>query len=1515
MINGRRKISPARIAATIVLAPIILLWAAVLSLYLPPVQKVLIEYSSSLVEENSPFSLSIERVSLTPPLKLTLSNYSLASDGKDILHGKKLSLDIAPLPLFAGKIEVNNLALEQTSVDTRDIIDGTRISGRVGYITTVARSIDLKNERATVKMLHAEDGDIDITLRPTTEPADSTGPAAWEILLKKGNIKNLRLTLQAPADSIYSQSTFGQLKIEGAEAMLHNASYNINSLLLQGGSTLYGTTPQTATSAGGGFSASDINLQGSNLAYHGSNITGRIEAFNFTGDNGTSIADAKGSFSTDSTSIMIAGLRLKSGHGSTIEGAATLPTNFSHKNSKDRIAATLAAHINKRDLYAFIPQESLATYPDSLLDTHVSLHGSPAKITIDSLWAAIPSVASLHISGELQKITDSKKRDARLNISGRITDINTLANEKGNGSKPIAIDGEGSLRGSNATADITIKGEGEAHIMGTYNIEKNFYDSKAELDGFSVAASLPSVPIEKVTMNAALSGSGSDIFDKATFYQLIARIDTLQYSNSTFENITISAFQANSFSLLSLLSQGTNLQLSVMANTHINREKISNSTSISVEKAALHKLALTDTPFDAHATIKIDATTDTRESHTLKIQGSDIAVNYAQRKFAPGDIYADIATAPGASHLHARSGDLKADAEISYGYKEAPALWEKVKYRLWEAMHGDTVTGAASIAHILPRCDISFKCGENNILAEILSMQGFGFSAADLQCSCDTLSGINARAELFMLSIDEVKLDTLKMSITQEADVINYYASVKDIFTDDESKQQSLLATLSGNIAGNVVGTHLKVDDSKGLANSDISATTTLTPQGIAATFAPRLEFLGTYITLNNDNFIATKDTTLAANIKATDSRGTTIHFYTAPDSTGRSTMNLDFAGIDLEQITNTLPFAPDIHGTLQGNVRYRHARGRSLFTGNINGEQITYEGTLIGNEAVKAAYIPTADGRHLVSFNLLHNGNEIAMLRGNYNSAGSIKGRTTLTRFPLSVINAFTKGSSTDVYGYLDGEIAIDGPLLTPRSDGYIKFDSVQIDAPLLGSRLRMADERVEIKDSKIIFDAFNIYAKGNTPFKIDGDIYIENIANPIFDIRMWARNYELVNAPRRKASIVYGKLYLDINSRITGPLQSLNVAGEGTILDNSNITYVMHNSGIAANNELDGLVEFVSFGDSTTTATITAPQLGNITLAAQLHIEENAWINADLDPNRNNYVSLQGGGTLNLGYTSEQGLTMTGRYTLNNGEMKYTLPVIPLKTFSISEGSYINWTGDIMNPGINITALERVVAPVASDNGTSLPVIFDVGLTLTNTLDNMGLSFTLRAPENATIQDELNTLDTETMNKYAVTMLITGAYVGSKGGLTVSSALTSFIDAKINDLASNTMKNTSINVGITDVENSTTGASYTNYNFSFAKRFWNDRFTIVIGGEVNSGETPEEEQSFINNVSLEWKISPTSNRYLRIFYDKNYESILEGEITETGVGYLYKRKLESLSELLFFKKREKKEQKTTGQ
>ena len=187
------------------------------------------------------------------------------------------------------------------------------------------------------------------------------------------------------------------------------------------------------------------------------------------------------------------------------------------------------------------------------------------------------------------------------------------------------------------------------------------------------------------------------------------------------------------------------------------------------------------------------------------------------------------------------------------------------------------------------------------------------------------------------------------------------------------------------------------------------------------------------------------------------------------------------------------------------------------------------------------------------------------------------------------------------------------------------------------------------------------------------------------------------------------------------------------------------------------------------------------------------------------------------------------------------------------------------------------------------------------------------MSSPENAIIQNELNALDQETLNKYAVAMIITGTYLGGKQGVTASNALSSFLDAKINQLSGTAIKDFNVNIGINDAMNAETGNAYTNYSFSFSKRFLNDRITVVIGGELNSGDRPDKSagnETFINNISLEWKLNQAGNRYIRIFYDKNYQSLLEGEITETGVGYVYKRKLNSLKELFTFKRKAKKQQ-----
>jgi hypothetical protein len=99
-------------------------------------------------------------------------------------------------------------------------------------------------------------------------------------------------------------------------------------------------------------------------------------------------------------------------------------------------------------------------------------------------------------------------------------------------------------------------------------------------------------------------------------------------------------------------------------------------------------------------------------------------------------------------------------------------------------------------------------------------------------------------------------------------------------------------------------------------------------------------------------------------------------------------------------------------------------------------------------------------------------------------------------------------------------------------------------------------------------------------------------------------------------------------------------------------------------------------------------------------------------------------------------------------------------------------------------------------------------------------------------------------------------------------------------------------------------TGAAQTDYNFSFAKRFWGNRISIIIGGKVSSGNDAQNTgMSIINNVSIEYRLDNSGTRYVKAFYNKDTESILDSEVMEMGGSLVLRRKTEKLSELFIFR------------
>ena len=92
--------------------------------------------------------------------------------------------------------------------------------------------------------------------------------------------------------------------------------------------------------------------------------------------------------------------------------------------------------------------------------------------------------------------------------------------------------------------------------------------------------------------------------------------------------------------------------------------------------------------------------------------------------------------------------------------------------------------------------------------------------------------------------------------------------------------------------------------------------------------------------------------------------------------------------------------------------------------------------------------------------------------------------------------------------------------------------------------------------------------------------------------------------------------------------------------------------------------------------------------------------------------------------------------------------------------------------------------------------------------------------------------------------------------------------------------------------------------YSYQVSKSLFNNRFKIVVGGDYTQGTTSSEEiaQNLFNDVSLEYMLNKSGNMILRLFNHKGYINVLEGEVTETGVAFVYKRKLSNLRYIFSF-------------
>ena len=940
-----------------------------------------------------------------------------------------------------------------------------------------------------------------------------------------------------------------------------------------------------------------------------------------------------------------------------------------------------------------------------------------------------------------------------------------------------------------------------------------------------------------------------------------------------------------------------------------NTKKLEATLVADVRHADMYQLQVTQKPVGVSLCGQVDIHSNLKSDHKIWASMDDITVKTADNVYRPVGVNVDVMTSRDTTHAIAECGDFRLNMDAHGGYQMLLDRVMGLQKELVKQLKNRRID-QVKIRNSFPQGHIFLTTGKDNFISRFIQYMGYQFKSVEMDLNASPVAGLNGYMNIDSLVASGIQLDTIRALVHTQGDTIRYSARVQN---NKNNPQYVFRALVEGEVQD--LGSNLKtrIYDANNKLGVDVGLAAMLQPNGVKLALIDTHPVLGyKKFTANEGNYLMLSDDgRVSADLVLKATGGMGLRVYSNDENEDAlQDITVSMSNFNLDKVLSVIPYMPDISGIMDGDFHVIQTKEELSVSSNLKIDNMVYEKCPMGDVGTEFTYMPKSDGSHYVDGILTYGDNEVATVKGTYQSegAGYLDAEVGLEKLPLHFVNGFVPDQLIGLKGYGEGALKMKGALSNLDIDGEVYLDSAYLVSVPYGISMRFANDPVRITDSKLLFENFMMYANNESPLNVQGSLDFANVERMMLNIRMRAQNFLLIDAKENARSEAFGKAYVNFFGSMQGPLSNLKMMGKLDVLGKTDMTYVLRESELTTDNQLDELVKFTNFKTGKEVV-VQKPLLEGFDMLMSISIDESAHILCALNADKTNYVDLMGGGDLQMRYNTVDGIRLTGRYTLNDGEMKYSLPIIPLKTFNIQDGSYIQFTGDPFNPTLSITATENIKTTVNEGEGSGRSVDFVCGVKLSQTLEKPGIQFIISASNDQTIQDELSSMSVEEQGKIAITMLASGMYLasGNTSSFSMNSALTSFLNSEINNIAGTAMRSIGLDVGMTvDNQTNAAGALHTDYNFKFAKRFFNNRLSFSVGGQVSTGaelENANKNETFFNNVEVQYRLNEGASMYVRAFYNANTYDWLEGQIGEYGGGFTWKRKLSRLKDIFNLK------------
>ena len=1533
----------AKVALGVILMPIVVVVLLAVALYLPPVQKWAVDEASEYASRETGMEISVGGVHLAFPLDLSLEevkclkqNDSLPQVKDTILLVKQAVVDVQLLPLLNSNVVINQIELNQGHFNTSDFIHEARVKGYVGRLLVdntppPVASVALDSSVVRLSSIILTDARVNVELSDTVPPDTTETENLWKIYVRDLSIQNSKVTVHMPGDTLQVGAMLADAKAKEGYFDLNKGLYQVNHLALAKSAVTYDNNFERrlpySTNYLDAFDAnhialSDITLKVDSIRYQDpADIRLKIREAAMKEKCGLTLTSLKADIAMDSTKLKVDGalatnnsnaklsVRINGNDNGNGNGNANGNDNGNKGTYDDlfdfdnnRIEAKVDGTIGYQDLKMIVGSSvqglnssRLPMYP---LSVKGEVNGNMKQMTIREMNVNWPTVLTADARGT---VTMKPQMVARIHTDLRTYNLNFV---KGMLDKSTAR--MINIPAMRASGDIVYNGNGNGNANGNgngnVNVNIKAYEGKGVIDlnangnvngnsmaGWAIDAKAKGVNVNHFVKGYNLSNVDADV--KLHGGKLTANVDS--HAGDVVGNFNVAGTMGGRMTDLTIATD--------------------------LKKVDLYRLKIADKPLTIGLCSNLDIETDMNQYYKVQGMVSDISVTDTATINFTDDIILDILTRKDTTMAKVDCGDFALRLNAQGGYKWLMGCSDRLQAEIDKQLKARTIDQQA-LRQCFPRLTLSVHSEQDNPVYRSLKYMGIDYSLIDLDMKTSREDGIFSDLKVEGLKTQGYKLDTITVAIGSRNDPMQIYYRAH--IHNRPPNDYVFNAYIDGKLLEHGIVTGVRLFDNKDQLALRLGAEATMEEEGLKLHFVPQNPTLGYDIySLNEDNYVLLdKKNRIHAYIDLLAQDGTGLKLYSNENGNGNGNDNgddddeflqdltLSVNRLNIGKVLSSLPYAVNMQGMLDGDFHVMQNKDESFtLSSDLTIKNMVYEGCAMGNIGTQFTYLPKSDGSHYIDGILLKDDVQVGDITGSYNfNTSAINAKMNFDKFPLDMINGFVPDQLIGLEGTADGTLDIQGTTSKPNVNGELFLKDAALLSVPYGIRLRFNDDPVRINNSNLVFDNFQMYATNNQPMVVQGTLNFGDLDHIKTDLRLRATDFALIDAKENSKSEAYGNMNVNCFARITGELDRLNVRGRLDVLPSTNLYYILRDSPITTDNRLKELVTFTDF-ENGDTVKIARPVAHGMNMVMSIAVREGAHIKCWLDGAHSNYLDLIGNGELRYSLINDE-TKMTGRYTITEGEMKYSLPVIPLKTFTIEDGSYLEWTGEMMNPRLHITAKETVKANVSID-GVSHMVTFLTGVRLSKTLNDMGLEFIIEAPENQTISDELSMKSPEERGKLAVTMLTTGMYLsdGNTSKFSMNSALNSFLQSEINNIAGNALKTIDLSFGM---ESSTEqdGTMHNDYTFKFAKRFWNNRLSIAVGGKVSSGpDVSGQNKSFFNNVDLQYRLSDTSNQYLQMFYKRSVYDYLEGYLSQYGAGYMWKKKSQTLKGI--FKKEPKME------